>query len=176
MFAHCNHNVYHRGLKAFRLNIFFKVGSSWKRCETFLSNVREKAASLTCSILSGWEDGWMLRVQQHEWTSCSELHLSSGRFGACWFTQSPAEGAVTSHSCHVAPRWDHRNSGCVAQCEKKKGNVELLWLMLVWSFTPFFILNYSLFLPAAGGSHLFKCFHHQTPEQTERENKTIQLI
>lgn len=78
-------------------------------------------------------------------------------------------------SPHTAAMWPPdgiRETLAALHSAKKKGNVELLWLTLVCSFTPFFILNCSLLLPAAGGSHL-TCFHHQTPEETERKQKYV---
>lgn len=106
---------------------------SWSRVELMQKKKSSKHDLIMLHSLRVRGRRWMLRMQQHEWTSCSEVHQSSGRFGACWFKPRPAEGAVTSHSCHVAPRWDQRNSRqCVAHLTKGKCGVPLT-NALVWN-------------------------------------------
>lgn len=60
------------------------------------------------AALSGKQGhGWCsVRRQQREWTG--KVHQASVSFGACWFQQSPAEGAVTSHSCCPTPSREFR--------------------------------------------------------------------
>ena len=85
------------------------------------------------------------------------------------FLQRPAEGAVTSHSCHVGARRDQRKS--ITHLTKDALMYERYYLSDYSSLEislPF-ILNYSLFIPASESFSIYKCFQ-TTLEQQDMDN------
>lgn len=62
-------------------------------------------------------------------------HFPLGRIEACCFPSSPAEGAVTSHTCHVPPRWHQMMSD--ATCHLKMWSVAFLHLICADLEKPF---------------------------------------
>lgn len=79
-----------------------------KRPSDFLFLVHNFTAADRLNPASPWgiqRHGWC-SVRREQWEGTGKVHQSSGSFGACWFLHSPAEGAVTSHSCCLAPSWE----------------------------------------------------------------------
>lgn len=79
-----------------------------KRLSDFLFLVHNFTAAdrLNPASPSGIQRHGWCSVRRQQWEGTGKVHQSSGSFGACWFLHSPAEGAVISHSCCLAPSWE----------------------------------------------------------------------
>lgn len=81
-----------------------------KRQSTFLFFVHNFTAAdrLNPASPSGKQQHGGCSVRRQQWERTGKVHQSSGSLRDCCFLCRPAEGAVTSHSCCLAPSWELR--------------------------------------------------------------------
>lgn len=141
--------------------------------------------------------GWCW-VRRQQWAGTRKVHQSSGSFGACWFLHSPAEGAVTSHSCCLAPSWEFlqnspswENSDCGrphwrGKSQKSEWCVtvkHLFWYVIKVCSTEglrqqevYLFLSIRSNSRAAGGPEVFSLFKKDSPECWWKYSLPIQYL